>query len=363
MEPTPAVQNSSGFPAVTDKDHTQGTPNAVVTVIAYCDFQTPACNDLAVSMKKVMEQHQTDVHFVFRPLALVGSAQFTSSQLAAQAAYAADQQGKFWEMYTLLNDKYSQWAGLPPAAFEAWLIKEVTAAGFDMESFRSELKSPEAEADVRSSFDAAQKVGVTSLPLLLLNGIPQKAFVSDFTALNRAISVIAMGPKQFQSCPPFSISPNRTYIATLKTAKGDVVIQLFPEKAPLAVNSFVFLARNGWYDNTTFHRVLPGFVAQTGDPSGTGVGTPGYFFKNETDNGLHFDRPGMVGMANSGPDTNGSQFFITYTAQPSLDGNYTIFGQVIKGMDVLEQLTPRDPQNTDDLPVGDALISVTIDEK
>jgi cyclophilin family peptidyl-prolyl cis-trans isomerase len=129
------------------------------------------------------------------------------------------------------------------------------------------------------------------------------------------------------------------------------------------VNSFVFLARQGWFDGITFHRVLPGFVAQTGDPSGTSQGNPGYMFNNEIDPTLKFDQAGIVGMANSGPDTNGSQFFITYAPAPNLNGGYTIFGKVLSGMDVLEQLTPRDPQPGLSLPPGNKLIKVTIEEK
>jgi cyclophilin family peptidyl-prolyl cis-trans isomerase len=141
------------------------------------------------------------------------------------------------------------------------------------------------------------------------------------------------------------------------------VLQLFADKTPLAVNSFVFLAQKGWFDDITFHRVLPGFVAQTGDPSGTGQGNPGYMFNNESHPTLKFDQAGMVGMANSGPDTNGSQFFVTYGPAPHLDGSYTIFGKVLSGMDVVEQLTPRDPQPGLSLPPGDKLITVTIEEK
>jgi cyclophilin family peptidyl-prolyl cis-trans isomerase len=128
------------------------------------------------------------------------------------------------------------------------------------------------------------------------------------------------------------------------------------------VNSFIFLAQNGWFDGVTFHRVIPNFVAQAGDPSGTGYGTPGYAFKNEISD-LKFDSPGVVGMANAGADSNGSQFFITYSAQPTLDGSYTIFGKVIQGMDVAKNLTPRDPSKGTDLPPGDTILSVTIDEK
>ncbi len=363
MEATPAVAQSSDFPAVNESDHILGAQDAAVTVIEYCDFQTQACHDLALTMQKIMQRQPEDVRFVFRPIPLLKSTVYPNSQLAAQAAYAAGQQDKFWQMYELLHLKYAQWAGLPPAGFESWLMKEVPELGVDAEKFRLDLKSSEAESTVRAWNEALIQLGVTSVPLMLINGIPQQTYVSDFSSLNRMIGVIALGQKQFGTCPAFDIDITHSYIATLKTQKGEIVIRLFPEKAPLAVNSFVFLARQGWYDGVTFHRVLPGFIAQTGDPSGTGAGNPGYFYKDEADNGLKFDKPGVVGMANSGLDSNGSQFFITYASQPTLDGVYTVFGQVIKGMDVLEQLTARDPQQTDDIPMGDVLISVSIEEK
>jgi cyclophilin family peptidyl-prolyl cis-trans isomerase len=158
------------------------------------------------------------------------------------------------------------------------------------------------------------------------------------------------------------VNPQKQYIATLHTEKGDIVMQLFADKAPLAVNSFVFLARQGWFNGVTFHRVIPGFMAQAGDPSGTGSGNPGYFFDNEI-NDLKFDKPGMVGMANNGPDTNGSQFFITYAPAAQLDGGYTVFGQVLSGLDVAEKLTPRDPGQGAGLQPGDKILSVDIEEK
>jgi cyclophilin family peptidyl-prolyl cis-trans isomerase len=169
--------------------------------------------------------------------------------------------------------------------------------------------------------------------------------------------------RQFTQCPPMTIDPTKQYVATLHTDKGDIVIELYADKAPIAVNSFIFLARNGWFDGVTFHRVIPGFVAQAGDPSGTGFGTPGYAFKNEISSDLKFDGPGVVGMANAGADSNGSQFFITYSAAPTLDGAFTIFGHVIQGMDVATSLTPRNPDENADLPPGDKILSVTIEEK
>ncbi len=157
-----------------------------------------------------------------------------------------------------------------------------------------------------------------------------------------------------------TIDPSKQYVATISTEKGDVVIELFPDKAPIAVNNFIFLAEEGWYDGVTFHRVLPGSIAQAGDPSGTGFGGPGYAFVNESSD-MAFDEAGLVAMANAGPDSNGSQFFITYRPRPDLDGGYTIFGRVISGMDVAESITARDPSSGLDLPPGDQILTITID--
>jgi peptidylprolyl isomerase len=171
-----------------------------------------------------------------------------------------------------------------------------------------------------------------------------------------------VGTKTYASAPPMLIDKSKTYTATVKMAKGgEFVIQLYPDKAPITVNSFVFLARQGFFDGTTFHRVLQGFMAQCGDPTGTGSGGPGYQFVNENSD-LTFDKAGVVAMANAGQDTNGSQFFITFAPQPSLDGGYTIFGQVTSGMDVVNAITLRDPQNNPTF-TGDAIQTVTITEK
>jgi len=173
-----------------------------------------------------------------------------------------------------------------------------------------------------------------------------------------------VGTKTYASAPPMLIDKSKTYTATFKMAKGgEFVIQLYPDKAPITVNSFVFLARQGYFDGTTFHRVLQGFMAQGGDPTGTGSGGPGYEFVYEGSD-LKFDKAGVVAMANTGPatPTNGSQFFITFGPTPSLDGGYTIFGQVISGMDVVNGITLRDPQSNPNF-TGDAIQTVTITEK
>ena len=168
--------------------------------------------------------------------------------------------------------------------------------------------------------------------------------------------------QQYDAPPPMTIDVTKQYFATIKLEKGgEFKIQLFPDKAPVTVNNFVFLAREGFYDGTTFHRVLPGFMAQGGDPTGTGGGGPGYEFENE-DSDLTFDKAGVVAMANAGRDTNGSQFFITFGPQEYLNGGYTIFGQVVEGMDVVLNITLRDPQQNPSFE-GDKIESVTITEQ
>lgn len=170
--------------------------------------------------------------------------------------------------------------------------------------------------------------------------------------------------EQYDAYPPMTIDINKKYLATFKLAKGgEFVVQLFPDKAPKTVNNFVFLARDGFYDGTTFHRVLEGFMAQGGDPEGTGGGGPGYQFEYEP-NDLTFDKPGVVAMANrgAGTATNGSQFFITFVPTPQLDGGYTIFGQVIQGMDVVNGITRRDPDQSPDYQ-GDVIETITITEE
>ncbi len=150
-------------------------------------------------------------------------------------------------------------------------------------------------------------------------------------------------PKQWKNPPSMVIDPKKKYHAVLHTDKGDITVQLFADKAPKTVNNFVFLAREGFYDNTIFHRVISDFMAQGGDPTGTGRGGPGYKFNDEFNSSLKHDKPGILSMANAGPNTNGSQFFITHVPTPWLDNKHAIFGQVTDGMDVLLSIPPRDP--------------------
>jgi len=165
--------------------------------------------------------------------------------------------------------------------------------------------------------------------------------------------------KQF-TAPQTVIDPSKKYTATIQTEKGNIVVELAPDVAPVAVNNFVFLSCKGYYDGVTFHRVLAGFVAQGGDPTGTGRGGPGYTIPDEF-NSHTFDT-GTLGMATGGPNSAGSQFFICLAPQPNLNGKYTVFGEVTSGMDVVNKITLRDPQANPTPPPGDKIVTITVQE-
>ncbi len=160
--------------------------------------------------------------------------------------------------------------------------------------------------------------------------------------------------------PQQVLEPGGDYRARVETSKGTLVLDLFQDGAPATVNNFVFLARHRFFDGIVFHRVLEGFMAQTGDPTGTGRGGPGYRFDDEFGEGLSHDGKGVLSMANAGPNTNGSQFFITFDATPWLDGRHAVFGRVVEGIDVLDALNRIDPGRPGRGPAPDTMERVTI---
>jgi cyclophilin family peptidyl-prolyl cis-trans isomerase len=166
--------------------------------------------------------------------------------------------------------------------------------------------------------------------------------------------------KQWTTAPAMQIDPKKKYKAHMETDKGTMVIELFADKTPKTVNNFVFLSREGFYDGVIFHRVIDNFMVQGGDPTGTGRGGPGYKFGDEFDSSLKHDKQGILSMANAGPGTNGSQFFITHGPTPHLNGKHTVFGQVVEGLDVLMSIPARDPGNVNAPAVK--IIRVTIEE-
>jgi len=222
------------------------------------------------------------------------------------------------------------------------------------------MKSTRHIANTRQNGIIRAAAGVVIV--LIVTAIIWAVVSSQKPAQNPGQTEALSGKKTYSSAPSMVIDPAKEYTAVVKLAKGgEFSIQLFPDKAPITVNSFVFLAGEKFYDGTTFHRVLEDFMAQGGDPTGTGGGGPGYEFVNE-DSDLTFDKAGVVAMANAGRDTNGSQFFITFGPREQLNGGYTIFGQVTSGMDVVNGITRRDPEQNPSFS-GDAIESITITEK
>lgn len=218
---------------------------------------------------------------------------------------------------------------------------------------RKQEESRRQKARQRNLIAGGVVVGLAVLlALYFLLGRNRKT-AGEFTGAEMAGErpLAALAPAEranyFSAPPEMAIDTTKSYQAVIRLEKGgEMRFNLFAEEAPLAVNNFVSLANQGYYDGTTFHRVLADFMAQGGDPTGAGSGGPGYAFADETDNGLSFDRRGLLAMANAGPNTNGSQFFITFAPTPHLDGKHTIFGELIDGDDVLSNITLRDPSLT-----------------
>lgn len=158
-----------------------------------------------------------------------------------------------------------------------------------------------------------------------------------------------MPSNQWNNPPAMQIDPKETYKVKMETARGDIELELYPQYAPKTVNNFVFLAQEGFYDGIAFHRVIANFMIQGGDPTGTGRGGPGYRFEDEFAGNPLKHETGVISMANAGPNTNGSQFFITHAPQPHLDGRHTVFGKVVKGQDVVDAIRQ-----------GDRILQVTV---
>ena len=235
-----------------------------------------------------------------------------------------------------------------------------------MGRFTAELDGGAYTDYVTALEQEAVALGLPGTPAALVNGeiVAGQNLPIDYTVWKQFVDgtlAVAQLP-QYDAPEDMGIDESKTYHARVTMEGGDqFVIELYPTSAPQTVNSFVFLAEEGFFDGMTFHRVLKDFMAQTGDPSGTGMGGPGYMLPNEIDPNLSHDSAGVVAMANRGPNTNGSGWYITLAPATHLDGGYTIFGRVIEGMDVVEGLTLRDPSANPDAPPGDVVESVQIE--
>jgi cyclophilin family peptidyl-prolyl cis-trans isomerase/protein-disulfide isomerase len=360
-QPIPSPADLEIYTPDPETDWIKGREDAPITIVEYADFQCPYCSLASQNMQILLEQYPDDVRIVYRHFPLVSI--HDKAIPASRGAEAAGRQGQeaFWTMHDYLYETQAEWSNFTVEEFDNWIVDAAEQQGLDRTQFEADYTSDEIVAFVEGTWIEGQELGIPGTPYVKINSLYDAQ--PDAQTLIAYVELIKMEEKQFSACPPMTLDPDASYQAIVETEVGTFVIDLFAETAPLAVNSFMFLAENGWFDGITFHRVLPGFVAQTGDPSGTGYGNPGYRFGNEVSPDLIFDREGLVAMANAGPGSNGSQFFITYAEASNLDGGYSIFGEVIEGMDVVKSLSPRDPQQGVVLPPGDLLISITIEQQ
>ena len=266
------------------------------------------------------------------------------------------------EQYQSAIDAYEQALVVDPAQQEvpAWNVKYLQA-----QTFRDMGEFAQAEALANEVLQIGPPEFQGEIQLFIQQLQPEAATPASLpeSGSERPLAAIPLAERNnyYTEYPDFIIDGTQSYEAIIQTERGEMRLRLFPEAAPIAVNSFVFLAQQGYYDGTTFHRVIEDFVAQGGDPTGTGSGEPGYRFTDEVGNGLTFDRPGLLAMANAGANTNGGQFFITYAPQPALNGRHTIFGELVAGEEVLQSLTLRDPEQAPDF-AGDQIIRIDIVE-
>jgi cyclophilin family peptidyl-prolyl cis-trans isomerase len=318
-------------------------------------------------LERLVDAYPEQVQLIYRHFPL--SSIHDNAQLSAEAAEAAGAQGAFWQYYQALYDRQQAWSSLSGDEVQQYFIDLANELGLDEQTFRDALEDNTYTEYVAAMEMESVAIGLSGTPSVIVDGqlIPNVPFeydIWDGYVQQRVIAVAAeeiLAEIQYDAPPPMTIDENASYIATIQLESGGkVVIELLTQSAPETVNNFIFLAEEGWYDGVTFHRVIPGFMAQTGDPTGLGIGGPGYAINDEFDLELSHSGPGVVSMANSGPNTGGSQFFILYGPATHLDGLHAIFGQVIEGMDIVEGITPRDPQDPN-APDGDRIVTITIE--
>ena len=367
--PQPTLESFEPGPgnplALLPNEHVMGAEDPLVTMILYGDLQCPGCDQLYEALKEMVDRRPDEVRFVFRHFPL--TAQYPASHLAAEASEAAFTQGgneAFWAMLDLLYERQSEWGALSEVSLREVLTGYAEELGLDTEMFAAELEDGSYVARIDFAQAAALEIGIQSAPTLFVNDLELDSPPPDPDALEAVLDV-AILQMTYREPPPMVIDPEKNYVAWIVTEKGTIAVDLFADLAPETVNNFAYLACTGYYDDITWHRVLPGFVAQTGDPTGSGFGGPAYTIPDEYQgSGLRFDRAGLLSMAHtSQPDSARGQFFITLGPAEHLDGAFTIFGEVVDGMDVVESLSPRDQsQSFEVLPPGDRLETIIVRE-
>lgn len=282
--------------------------------------------------------------------------------VTAEAAEAAGAQGAFWEMHDLLYDRHDAWSQLPADQMPEILAGYAQELGLDVTRFTADLEDHTYQQKVMTQYRDAANMQLQATPTIIINGQPYP-FGLSYEGLEAFIDQMLQSDLPHYDSPPAQVvDPGRQYFATVRTSAGDMVIELYADRAPINVNSFVFLAQEGWYDGVSFFRVVEDVLAVTGDPTVTVVGHPGYACDDEIDPDLGFDDAGVVGMVNFGLNMASSQFFITLSAQPDLSGGLSVIGRVVEGWDVLEGLAPREPDDPDASP-AEVIETILVEER
>ncbi len=361
-----------GLPEVTEEDYVIGPDDAIMTFMVYSEPQCPYCAQFDPILDAFQAMYPDEVRVVFR-LRPFQESFHDKSYIASQAMVAAGMQGKFNEFKAFIFERQYQdpnveeqasmsadefWGSISADDFDAWLEERVSALGLDYDQLKTDMYSDEVVNKVKAFGDDASAIGITGTPSLFVNGYQwaeNSRGIDIFTIYLRLFKNRAV---EMDECAPTVIDENKTYSATISTTKGDIEVDLFADKAPLAVNSFVYLTQQGWYDNLPI--LSSSEFVLSGDPSDTGYGGAGYAYMDEP-NDLSFEEPGMLAVYSIWPGYgyNGSMFFINKTALAEQDSR-VIFGQVTEGMDIVESITMR--SNIFET-VQDEVLGITINEK
>ncbi len=336
---------------VTADDHVRGATQPTYVLYEYSDFQCPGCSGMAPIIKEFLRLHP-EIQLVYRhfPLSF-----HENAMLAAEASEAAAAQGKFWEMHDALFTN-AEWKSLSNANARKRMSEYAAAIGLDVARFDADLDNHTYQARVQRDLAEAEALQLQGTPSFIINNVLYPFDMPlSYDGLESFLRIIKLQARHYAEPPAQSLDMNKTYRATLDTSKGKVVIEFFNASAPTQVNNFLFLAREGWYDNTTFFLVRQNFVVVGGDPTDSGYVYPGYFCTGETQS--TFDRAGLVGMLPNG------QFFITLGTQANqLSNEFSLIGQVVEGLDALQTLSDRIPGDGS-TTAADYIKTVTITEQ
>ncbi len=325
---------------ISESDWIRGPADAPIQILLYSDFQCPYCIAFAEVLAEAELLHPNEIQVIYRHFPLVSV--HDKATLAAQISEAAGAQGAFWPMHDLLYGKTGEWVQLSPSDFLTWALEQAELLGLNTVQMENELAAGAYAQKINEAYQFARESGILGTPFIFFNGYWFRLDPS-LSNLEAAIRLELVAQQQMSSPATYPLDPEAVYIAKLITNLGIIEIQLLPGESPKAVENFLGLAAAGWFDGNPFFEVIPGRLVETGDPSGTGFGGPGYTFADEISPRLTFDVPGLVAMSSIAPDTNGSQFFISLAPLPDLTGTRTIFGRVITGLEFLQGLAAREP--------------------